>query len=108
MGGIRIGQGDAEGEAYLSFQRYVKNLKTRGVILAVCSKNNEQTARNVFEQHPEMVLRLEDISCFEVNWSDKASNIRRIAQRLNIGLDCWCLSMTIQQNGASSGNWFRK
>ena len=87
MGGIRIGQGDAEGEAYLSFQRYVKNLKTRGVILAVCSKNNEQTARNVFEQHPEMVLRLEDISCFEVNWSDKASNIRRIAQRLNIGLD---------------------
>jgi len=87
IGGIRIGQGDAEGEAYLSFQRYVKDLKMRGVILAVCSKNNEQTAREVFEKHPEMILRPDDISCFVANWTDKASNLRSIAQQLNIGLD---------------------
>ena len=87
VGGIRVGQGDAEGEAFLSFQRYVKALKMRGVILAICSKNNEQTAREVFEKHPDMVLRLDDISCFVANWNDKATNIRSIAQRLNIGLD---------------------
>jgi len=87
IGGIRIGQGDAEGEAYLSFQRYVKALKTRGVILAICSKNNEQSAREVFEKHPDMLLRMEDISCFVANWTDKATNLRSIAKQLNIGLD---------------------
>ena len=85
--GIRLGQGDAEGEAFVSFQRYVKSLKTRGVILAVCSKNNEQTARDVFEKHPDMILRPDDISCFAVNWTDKATNLRAIAKQLNIGLD---------------------
>ena len=87
IGGIRVGQGDPEGEAFLSFQRYVKALQMRGVILAVCSKNNEQTAREVFEKHPDMILRLNDISCFVANWTDKATNLRSIAQQLNIGLD---------------------
>lgn len=87
LAGIRIGQGDAEGEAFLAFQRYVKALKTRGVILAVCSKNNEQTAREVFDKHPDMVLRADDISCFAVNWTDKATNLRTIAKQLNIGSD---------------------
>jgi FkbH-like protein len=87
IGGIRIGQGDPEGEAFLSFQRYVKALQMRGVILAVCSKNNEQTAREVFEKHPDMILRLEDFSCFVANWADKATNLRSIAKQLNIGLD---------------------
>lgn len=87
IGGIRIGEGDAEGEAFLSFQRYVKGLRLRGVILAVCSKNNEQTAREVFEQHPDMILKLDDISCFVANWTDKATNLRNIANQLNIGLD---------------------
>ncbi len=85
LGGIRLGQGDPEGEAYLAFQQYVKGLQRRGVILAVCSKNNEETAREVFEKHPEMVLRLEDISCFVANWDDKAKNLRLIAEQLNIG-----------------------
>jgi FkbH-like protein len=85
--GIRIGQGDAEGEGFVSFQRYVKSLKMRGVILAVCSKNNESTAREVFEKHPDMILRSEDISCFAVNWTDKATNLRTIAKQLNIALD---------------------
>jgi FkbH-like protein len=87
IGGIRLGHGDAEGEAFLSFQRYVKALRARGVILAVCSKNDERIAREVFEQHPEMVLRLDDIACFVANWHDKPANLRAIATQLNIGLD---------------------
>jgi len=87
LGGIRLGQGEAEGEAYAAFQRYVKALQSRGVILAVCSKNEESIARTVFEQHPEMVLRLDDISCFVANWEDKPSNLRAIARRLDIGLN---------------------
>jgi FkbH-like protein len=87
IGGIRLGQGGPEGEAYLAFQRYVKDLRRRGVLLAVCSKNTDQIAREVFEKHPEMVLRLEDVACFVANWEDKVSNLRTIAVRLNIGLD---------------------
>jgi FkbH-like protein len=87
LGGLRLGQGSAEGEAYLAFQTYIKSLKARGVLLAVCSKNNDSTAREVFECHPEMRLRLDDISLFVSNWNDKATNIRTISQQLNIGLN---------------------
>lgn len=87
MGGIRLGQGAAEGEAFVAFQQYAKALKQRGVLLAVCSKNDERIAKEVFEKHTEMVLRLDDISCFMANWTDKAANLREIARRLNIGLD---------------------
>jgi FkbH-like protein len=87
LGGIVVGQGDPVGEAYLAFQYYAKALAARGVILAVCSKNEEVNAKEVFEKHPDMVLRLPDISCFVANWDDKAGNLRRIAQELNIGLD---------------------
>ena len=57
------------------------------MILAVCSKNTESIAREVFEKHPEMVLRLDDIACFVANWDDKATNLGRIAEQLNIGLN---------------------
>jgi FkbH-like protein len=87
LGGIRLGQGDPESEAFVAFQRYVKSLGERGVILAVCSKNNDKVAREVFERHPEMVLRIDDISCFIANWDDKATNLARIAEQLNIGLN---------------------
>ena len=87
LGGIRLGQGDPEGEAFLAFQQYVKGLQRRGIILAVCSKNSDETAREVFEKHSEMVLRLQDISCFVANWDDKATNLRNIAATLNIGLN---------------------
>jgi FkbH-like protein len=87
IGGIRLGQGNAEGEAFVAFQRYAKALKERGVLLAVCSRNEERIAKEVFEKHAEMVLRLDDISCFMANWTDKAANLREIARRLNIGLD---------------------
>jgi FkbH-like protein len=87
LAGIRLGQGDPESEAFVSFQRYVKGLRERGVILAVCSKNTDAIAREVFEKHPEMVLRLGDIACFMANWDDKATNLARIASQLNIGLN---------------------
>ncbi|PNG26968.1 methoxymalonyl-ACP biosynthesis protein [Methylocella silvestris] len=85
--GIALGQGSAAGEAFLDFQRYAQTLSRRGVILAVCSKNDEINARAPFQKHPEMILKETDIACFVANWSDKAQNIRTIAASLNIGLD---------------------
>jgi FkbH-like protein len=85
--GIALGQGSALGEAYVAFQNYALDLSKRGIILAVCSKNDEANARAPFEKHPDMVLKSADIACFVANWSDKATNIRAIAEQLNIGLD---------------------
>lgn len=85
--GILTDPNDAEGEAYLHFQRYLLDLKNRGVILAVCSKNDIENAKEPFEKNENMILRLTDISSFIANWNDKASNIRLIAKELNIGLD---------------------
>jgi FkbH-like protein len=87
LGGIALGNGSAEGEAFLAFQGYAKSLAKRGIILAVCSKNDEANARGPFEKHPEMVLKNDDIACFVANWSDKAYNLKSIASTLNIGLD---------------------
>ena len=84
---IVLGQGSALGEGFASVQAYAKELARRGIILAVCSKNDESTALEPFEKHPEMVLRRSDIACFRANWQDKAANIRAIAKELNIGLD---------------------
>ena len=85
--GISIGQGSALGEAFLSVQEHALSLARRGVILAVCSKNDESNALAAFETHPEMLLRRDDISAFVANWDDKATNLRRIARELNIGID---------------------
>lgn len=75
------------GHAFSEFQMWLKELKNRGIILTVCSKNNEDIAKEPFEKHPEMVLRLEDISMFVANWQDKASNIKHIQETINIGMD---------------------
>jgi FkbH-like protein len=85
--GIVLGEGSAQGEAHLALQRYVKLLRDRGVILAVCSKNEQALAEAAFREHPEMVLRRTDIAAFVVNWNDKVENLKEIAERLNIGLD---------------------
>jgi FkbH-like protein len=85
--GIALGQGSALGEAYVAFQEYAREQSRRGVILAVCSKNDEANAVEPFEKHPDMVLKRADIASFVANWSNKADNIRTIAQELNIGLD---------------------
>ncbi len=86
MAGIRLGHG-AEGEAFVAFQDYVLDLKRKGVILAICSKNNEEDALRPFQEHPEMRIRLEDIAMFVANWESKPENLREIARTLNIGLD---------------------
>jgi FkbH-like protein len=85
--GIVLGQGSALGEAFVAFQDYARELTRRGIILAVCSKNDEANALEPFEKHPDMVLKRGDIAAFVANWSNKADNIRAIAQELNIGLD---------------------
>ncbi len=87
LDGIVLGQGSAAGEAHLGFQRYCHLLGKRGIILAVCSKNDEKNALEAFERHPEMALRRSDIAAFVANWDDKATNLRQIAETLNIGLD---------------------
>jgi FkbH-like protein len=87
MTGINIAQGDATGEAHLALQRYALALRERGVVLAVSSKNTDEVARQVFREHPDMLIREAHIAVFQANWNDKASNIEAIAQTLNIGLD---------------------
>lgn len=75
------------GKAFTEFQYWIKKLKNRGIILAVCSKNTESVAREPFEKHPDMVLRLDDISIFVANWENKVDNIRKIQGVLNISFD---------------------
>jgi len=86
LAGIRLGSG-VDGEAFVAFQEYILQLKNKGVILTVCSKNNYADAIQPFEKHPEMRLKFRDIALFIANWESKPHNIRRIAQDLNIGLD---------------------
>ena len=85
--GIGIGQGTPKGEAHLQLQRYLLELKNRGILLAVCSKNNPEDARLPFEKHPGMALKLDDFAGFRTNWEDKASNLRALAKELSLGLD---------------------
>jgi FkbH-like protein len=81
-----LGRDHPLGEAFLDFQRYVKNLQRRGVILAICSKNDIENAKAGFS-HPDSILKAEDFSAFKANWNPKPENIREIAAELNIGLD---------------------
>ena len=89
---LKIGQGSAEGEAFLAVQRMALNLKERGIILAVSSKNDEHVARLPFQHHPDMLLRETDIAIFQANWLDKPSNLEAIAAHLNIGIDAFSSS----------------
>lgn len=85
--GIQIDPNNAVGEAFRFFQSYCLALRKRGVILAVCSKNDESIAKEPFEKNESMILHLDDISCFMANWENKADNLLRIAHDLNIGID---------------------
>jgi FkbH-like protein len=85
--GLVLGQGSALGEAFVDFQYHARELSRRGVILAACSKNDEPNALEPFDRHPEMVLKRSDLAAFVANWSDKPTNLRAIADELNIGLD---------------------
>jgi FkbH-like protein len=84
---IQLGYDLGIGKAFIEFQQWIRKLKNRGIIIAVCSKNNEDVARTPFEKHPDMVLRLDDIAVFMANWDNKVDNIRRIQAILNISFD---------------------
>lgn len=75
VNGICIGQGSGLGEAFLEVQRTALSLRQRGIVLAVCSKNDEANAREPFESHPDMLLKLDHLAAFRANWNDKATNI---------------------------------
>lgn len=85
--GVAIGQGDPVGEAHLAIQAYALALKQRGIMLAVCSKNFEDKAKEPFERREDMLLRLDDLVAFKANWDPKPGNLQAIARELNIGLD---------------------
>ena len=85
--GILIGDGSPEGEAFLDFQRYIRGLKGRGVILAICSKNNLDDVETVFEKREDMLLSLDEFAALKINWERKHLNLQSIANELNIGTD---------------------
>jgi FkbH-like protein len=88
LGATGVELGDSpRGEAFRAFQRHLRALVRRGVLLAVCSKNNREDALGPFERHPDMVLRLDDIACFHANWEPKVENLQHIARELRLGLD---------------------
>jgi FkbH-like protein len=100
--GIHIGA-HGDGEAFYRFQKYLLALKKRGILLAVCSKNDMANAVGAFEQNPEMVLKRDDITVFIANWENKADNIRKIRETLEIGLD----SMVFLDDNAFERNLVR-
>jgi len=83
---LRLGGPDPQGESFADFQRAIKNLKRRGVVLALVSKNEESVALEAIRNHPEMVLKEDDFVGWRINWTDKARNIAELATELNLGL----------------------
>lgn len=90
LDGIRL-NAHGDGEAYYRLQQYLLELVRRGILLAVCSKNNYEDAILPFDKHPDMVLKREHVAAFVANWDDKAKNIRAIRETLNIGFDSMVL-----------------
>ncbi len=87
MEGINLSASSPAGKIFQEIQSLVKAAKDEGVLLAICSKNNFKDVMEVFRDHPEMILSPEDIIISKINWEDKASNIRSIAEELNVGID---------------------
>lgn len=87
LDGIAVGPGSPEGEACLQLQQYMLELKRRGILLAVCSKNNIEDAQLPFLRHPHMALKLDDFAAFRANWENKAANLEALARELSLGLD---------------------
>lgn len=84
---LRLGGNDPVGEAFQDFQRGLKAMTWKGILLAIASKNEETVALEAIAKHPEMILKSEDFAVFRINWEDKAVNIVQIADTLNVGLD---------------------
>ena len=83
---LQLGGHDAVGEAYARFQRALKAMTNRGILLGIVSKNTEAVALEAFEKHPEMVLTLDDFAGWRINWEDKAKNVAALVEELNLGL----------------------
>ncbi len=90
LDGIKLGS-DGEGRGFQLFQRRLKQLKERGMLLAVVSKNEEADVMRVFENHPEMVLRPDDIAAWRLNWKHKSENLQELAEEMNLGIDSFVL-----------------
>jgi FkbH-like protein len=102
--GVRLGAPDADGEAHQDLQRAARELKDRGIVLGVCSKNNDADAREPFTRNPEMVLKLEDVAVFRANWQDKATNLREMAAALELGTD----SLVFLDDNPAERAWVRQ
>jgi len=102
LDGIKLGQ-THPGSSFVTFQQECLNLYNRGVILALCSKNNEADVLDVFKNHPDTVLKEHHFATWQVNWDDKATNIRRIADELNIDID----SLVFVDDNAFECDWVR-
>src|SRR5207245_5609413 len=81
---LTLGGHDPGGEALVDFQRELKTLTRRGVVLAIVSKNDESVALEAIRKHPEMVLRLDDFAAWRIDWSDKAANIVEVVEELSL------------------------
>jgi FkbH-like protein len=86
LDGIEIGP-EYPGAMYLALQRAILSIADRGVLLAICSKNNQADAMEALECHGGMLLRPKNFAAIRINWNDKAQNLREIALELNVGLD---------------------
>jgi len=100
--GIRVGV-DYPGSAHLALQRELKALQRRGVLLAICSKNNPNDALAVLRDHPEMLLRPGDFAAVRMNWDDKAANLRAIARELNVGIE----AVALLDDNPAERDWVR-
>tara|TARA_B100000959_G_scaffold269363_1_gene315044 strand:- start:3728 stop:5443 length:1716 start_codon:yes stop_codon:yes gene_type:complete len=83
---VRLGGHDYVGESYSEFQRELKKLSKKGIILGIVSKNDEKIALEAINNHPEMILRQDDFAGWKINWDDKAKNIFELVENLNLGL----------------------
>src|SRR5262249_30031873 len=86
MAGIKLGA-EYPGASYQALQRVLLDFTRRGILLAICSKNNPEDALEVLQKHPDMILRPEHFAAMRINWNDKTQNLREIATELNIGID---------------------
>ena len=103
VSGIKIGP-EHPGAVYLDVQRAILDLYHRGVILAICSKNDESDAMAAIEQRPGMLLRRRHFGAWRINWNDKAQNLREIAAELNIGVD----AIAFLDDNPAEREWIRR
>lgn len=83
---LKLGGHDPVGEAFVDFQKVLKSFKKRGVMLGMVSKNDERAVKEAFQNHPEMVLAMEDFVGYRINWDDKAKNVQELVAELNLGI----------------------